>query len=224
MLTARFLVRWRDGDAAVPRWLMPAAVAALAVVGLAVGVGLLVGGGAVPVLPAKARVFPGLEGWAWVGLVPLAGAGVLAWHLLRGDRPAFVTATAVVAVVFVGLLAAFPALAVDRYKAPRELVRQSRVGDPGRDLRVASLDWFQPSVVFYARREVEKLPTPEAAAEFLAVPTPGFLFVPETTWSKGVANKVAVPHRVAARRYDFYRNCEVLVVTNDVNEVAGRRP
>ncbi|MBX9622397.1 MAG: glycosyltransferase family 39 protein [Gemmataceae bacterium] len=222
VLTARFLVRWRDGDVAVPRWLMPAAVVGVAVVGLAVGAGLLVGGGAVPVLPAKARVFPGLETWAWVGLVPLAGAGVLAWHLRRGDRPAFVTATAACSVAFVGLVAAFPALAVDRYKAPRELVRRSGIDDPGRDLRVGSHDWFQPSVVFYARREVEKLPTPEAAAEFLAVPTPGYLFVPEPAWTGWVAAKVTVPYRVAARRYDFYRNCDILVVTNDVNETARR--
>jgi 4-amino-4-deoxy-L-arabinose transferase-like glycosyltransferase len=223
ILTARFLVRWRDGDVVLPRWLMPAAVAGLAVVGLAVGAGLLVGGGAVPVLPAEARVFPGLEHWAWVGLVPLAGAGVLAGHLRRGDRRGFVVVTAATAVVFVGLLAAFPALAVDRYKAPRELVRRSGVGDPGRDIRAASYDWFQPSVVFYARREVEKLPGPEAAARFLAVPTPGYLFVPEPTWSRWVADKVTVPHRVAARRYDFYRNCEVLVVTNEVDEVAAGR-
>ena len=225
ILTARFLVRWRDGGMTVPRWLMPAAAGGLAVVGLAVGAGLVVGGGAVPVLPAKARVFPGLEAWAWVGLVPLAGAGVLAWHLRRNDRRAFVTATAAVSVLFVGLVAAFPALAVDRYKAPRELVRQSGVGDPGRDLRAASYDWFQPSVVFYARREVAKLPSPEAAAEFLAVPTPGYLFVPEPAWSGWVARMVTVPHRVAARRYDFYRNCEVLVVTNvpELDDRSARR-
>jgi hypothetical protein len=33
---------------------------------------------------------------------------------------------------------------------------------------------------------------------------------------------VAVPTRIAARRYDFVRNREILVVTNDVTATAGR--
>jgi hypothetical protein len=146
--------------------------------------------------------------------VPLAGAGVLAWCLRRGDRGTFVTASAATAVAFVGLIAAFPAGEMDRYKAPRELVRASGVGDPGREVRLAGFDWFQPSVVFYARREVKRLHTPEKAVEFLAVPTPGYLFVPEPTWEQ-LAKFVTVPHRVAARQFDMYRNCTVLVVTNE---------
>jgi hypothetical protein len=82
-------------------------------------------------------------------------------------------------------------------------------------VRAGSYDWFQPSVVFYARREVAKLESPEKCAEFLAVPTPGYLFVPEPTWKRWIADKVNVPHRVAARRYDFYKNCDVLVITNE---------
>lgn len=226
VLTARFLVRWRDAEIVVPRWLMPAAVGGMGVVAAAVGGGLLVAGGAVGGLPAAARVFPGVEDWAALGLVPLAGAGLMGWHLRAGRRGEFVTTAAATAVVFVALMAAFPPGELDRYKAPRELVRETRVDDPGRDVRLAGYDWFQPSVVFYARREVAKLPSPEKAAEFLAVPTPGYLFVPEPTWSRWVRDKVAVPHRVAARRYDFYRNCDVLVVTNaaDAPLDDARRP
>ena len=121
---------------------------------------------------------------------------------------------AATAVIFVGLLAAFPPGEWDRYKAPRELVRKSGVDNPGRDVRLAGYDWFQPSVVFYARREVVKLPSPEKAAEFLAVPTPGYLFVPEPTWRKWIQDKVAVPYHEAGRHFDFYRNCDVLVITN----------
>jgi len=215
ILTARFLVRWRDADLAVPRWLMPAAVGGMVVVAAAVGGGLLVAGGVVPVLPANARVFPGLESRAALGLIPLAGAMAMARCLRRGDRGGFVTATAATAALFVGLLAASTPQAFDPYKAPRELVRATGVNDPARDLRLAGYDWFQPSVVFYARREVTKLQSPEKAAEFLAVPTPGYLFVPEPTWRLWIADKVTVPHREAARHYDFYRNCVVLVVTNE---------
>jgi 4-amino-4-deoxy-L-arabinose transferase-like glycosyltransferase len=214
ILTADLLVRWRSGGLVIPRWVPAAAVAGMVLVAAVVGVGLPVAAGAVPVLPAGSRAFPGLEEWAVLGLVPLAGATLMMWFLRRGDRGGYVAAMAASSVAFVGLAFAFPPLEVDRYKAPRELVRESGAGDPSRDLRLGGYDWFQPSVVFYARREVQKLPSPEKAAEFLAVPTPGYLFVPEPTWRRWVADKVAVPHRVAARHYDFYRNCEVLVVTN----------
>ena len=115
---------------------------------------------------------------------------------------------------------------MDAYKAPRELVRASGVADPTRDLRVAAYDWFQPSVVFYAQREVEKLPSPEMAAAFLAVPTPGYLFVTEETWNAWLKDKVSVPHREVARHFDFYRNCQVLVITNQmgIEGVASRQP
>ena len=218
ILTARFLTRWRDDAAPLPRWLMPAAAGGMLAVAAAVGLGLLVAGGAVPVLPAKARVFPGLERWAVLGLVPLLAAGLMGWFLRRGDRRGFVSATAACSVAFVGLLAAFPARVMDDYKAPRGLVADSGVADPTRDVRAGSYDWFQPSVVFYARREVQRLESPEQCAAFLATPTPGYLFVPEPTWNRWVADRVTVPHRVVARRFDFYKNCDVLVVANAAGE------
>lgn len=213
ILTARFLVCWRAGELAVPRWAMRAAVGGMFVVAATVGIGLLVVG---------LRMFPGLERWAVLGLVPLVGAGLMAWFLRKNDRAGFVTAAAVTSAAFVGLIAAFPVRVMDEYKAPRELVRESGIGDPERDLRAASFDWFQPSVVFYAGRKVEKLGSPETCAEFLANPKPGYLFIPEQTWDRWVADKVAVPHRIAARRYDFYRKCNVLVVTNDLNDPSPR--
>ena len=146
----------------------------------------------------------------------------MAWFLKKGDRQGVLSAVGLTAMAFVGLIAAFPPLVIDNYKAPRELVRESGVGDPNRDTRVGAFDWFQPSVVFYARREVAKLETPETCAEFLSVPTPGYLFVPEPTWRLWVADKVKVPHRVAARHYDFYKNCDILVITNEPEPTTGR--
>jgi 4-amino-4-deoxy-L-arabinose transferase-like glycosyltransferase len=213
VLTARYLVRWRDGELAVRPGLTRASVAAVALVGVVTAAGLLVAGGAIPV--PKMRTFPGLERWAALGLIPLLGAAAMAWRLAAGDRRGFVLSMAVSAVSFVASLAAFVPAAMDPYKAPRGLVADARLDDPTRDIRVACYDWLQPSVVFYARREVEKLPGPDAAAAFLATPTPGYLLIPEPTWAQWIAPLVTTPHRVAARRFDFYRNCDVLVVTNE---------
>ncbi len=221
ILTARFLTRWRSGELALPRWLMPAGVAAVALTAVVAAGGMLVTGDAVKLLPRGARVFPGLAPWAALGLVPLAAAVVMGLALRAGDRTRFVRTGAVGAVAFTGLMAAFPPLAVDPYKAPKELVRASGVDDPTRDLRLAHCDWFQPSLVWYARREVVEVMSADKVAEFLAVPTPGYLFVPAKTWER-IGVQVAVPTRVVARHYDFYRNCEIIVVTNEVTAVAGK--
>jgi hypothetical protein len=181
-------------------------------VAVAVGGGLLVAGGTIPV--PKMRTFPGLESWAILGLIPLAGAAAMAIALRSGNRRGFVYVTAIASVAFVGLVSAFPSRAMDDYKAPRELVRSGGIADPTRDVRLAAYDWFQPSVVFYSQRHVEKLPSVEKAAEFLAVPTPGYLFVEEPTWNDWIANQVTVPHHVAAKHFDFYRNKHVLVIAN----------
>lgn len=216
ILTARFLVRWREGAITPPAWVMAAGAAGVGVVGAVAVVGLQVAGGDLPVPLGKMRVFPGLGTWAAVGLVPIAGAAVMAACLRAGYRAGVVAAVTVAALGFVGLLAAGPVLVIDRYKAAKDLVRESGACQPDRDIRLAGVGYFQESVVFYARRRVERLFTPDAAAAFLAMPHPSYLFVPEAEWSAEIAKKVTVPCRVAARRYDFYRNAVILVVTNEV--------
>lgn len=212
ILTARFLVGWRDGSLAVPRWVMPVGVAALAVVGAVTAGGLLYGD----------RMFPGLAAWAVLGLVPVAGAAWAAVCLRRGDRRGVLAAAAAASVAFTGLVSAFVPAVADRQKAPKALVRECGVADPQRDLRVGSFRWFQPSVVFYSGREVARLQTAADAAAFLETPTPGFLFVTAPVWDE-LAPAVSVPHRVAARHFDFLNKCDVLVVTNTpATEVARR--
>lgn len=213
ILTARFLAAWRSGELVLPRWVMPLAAAAMGLVGVVFAGGVRYVGG----------TLTGLGVWAPLGLVPVAGGAAMAVALRRGDRGGLVAAAAVAAVVFVGLLAALPTVAMDRYKAPRELVRTSGVGDPTRDLRVGARAWFQPSVVFYAGREVKDVPDDAAAVAFLEVPTPGYLFVPAPLWEGGLAARVTVPHRVAARHYDFLVKCDILVVTNVAGPDVAKR-
>jgi 4-amino-4-deoxy-L-arabinose transferase-like glycosyltransferase len=215
ILTARLLVRWRDGSITPANWVMPTAAGLVAATGVVVGVGLLVVGGIIPI-PAKGlRVMPALAPWAVLGLVLVAGAVAMHRSLRAGNRPGVVTAVAAAAVAFVGLAAAFPAVAVEEYKAPKRLVADSGACQPDREIRVGSLDYTQPSVTFYAGRRVERLFDAAAAGEFLAMPLPAYLFVPEPVWAGQLAAQVGVPVRVAARHFDLLRNCEILVVTNE---------
>ena len=215
LLTARFLVRWREGTIHPARWVMPAGIGGVAVVGVVTVVGLLLAGGELPVPTGNMRIFPGLGPWAVLGLVPLSAAGVMAWHLRTGDRPGLVRVLTVCSVGWVGVMAAGPILAIDRQKAAKVLVEVSGAHQPENDIRLAALAYFQESLVFYAERRVEKLFNADEAAGFLAMPRPGYLFVPAKEWDR-VAERVTVPVRVAARKYDFYRNADILVVTNQL--------
>lgn len=215
ILTARFLVRWYRAEVSLPKWVMPAATVGVAIVGLTTIIGLLIGGGAIAVNLKGQRIMAGLVSWAPLGGILLIAALGMGWFLARDRRIAYVHTVAVASILFIGTLAAFVAPVVDEYKAPRSLVAQSGARQPDREVRVASLDYTQPSVTWYVERKVERLPSAEAAREFLAMPLPVYLFLPAKIWDEQLANRVEPQVRVAARRYDFYRNGEVLVVTNE---------
>jgi hypothetical protein len=163
------------------------------------------------------QFFPGLGGWAVVGAIPLAGASGMWITLRRGNRSGFVLAVTVASVMFIGFIVAFPAIAIEPQKAPKELVRMSGVGNPHRELRLGCFEWLLPSVVYYSGREVKAIPSPDQVVEFLAIPTPAYVFVAETTWNNSVARKVTVPCRIIARHYDFLEKGNIIVVTNEMN-------
>jgi len=206
ILTARFLVGWRTGQIAVPRWLMPGTVATTVLVGVIYTACVAMGD----------WFFPGVGVWAAMGAIPLLGA-VWMWFCLRKDyRGGLVLAVTVTSIAFMGLMVSFPPTAIEPYKGIKELVRVSGVDDRTRDLRVGQFEGLPPSLVFYAGREVQELLTVEKVAEFLAVPTPAYLFVQESTWYITVAHKVTVPVRVVGRHYDLLREGYVVVVTNEI--------
>jgi hypothetical protein len=125
---------------------------------------------------------------------------------------AIVSVTAA-AVAFVGGIAAGPPVALDAHKAPRALVAATRLATDDTEVVVACLGWFQPSLVFYARREVQRIQDLEGAKAFLAQPRPAYLFVPAGLW-KQIAPQISTPHTEVARRFDFYRRTDVVVVRN----------
>ena len=198
----------------LPKWVLPAGLLGFAVTGLAVAGGLLVGSGVIPVGGPQMRIFPGLSKWVWIGVFPLRSAAFGAWYLRKGNRRAVVGSLAGGTLLFAGVLAAFVPQEVDARKAVKPLVMQSGARALDRDVRIASVDFHQPSITFYTARRVEHLGTPEAAAGFLSLDIESFLFVPEPFWEKEVKPRVKVTTREVARHYDFYRNCDVLVIRN----------
>jgi 4-amino-4-deoxy-L-arabinose transferase-like glycosyltransferase len=212
LLTARTLMLWHRGELNFPKWIMPACVLSVALVGIVTGVGLYVASGEIPLKKLKGNGIPGLEPWAAIGLVPVI-AGGLAWYWQRHRRRLAAVALLVVgAVGYLGLLISFPTKIIDARKAPKDLIAAAGLPRPFDEIRIATLDYFQPSLVYYAQREVTLLPNESEALIHLASPLQTYLICPAKTWDQLVTK--APRCRTLTKHYDLYRNVDVVVVTN----------
>ena len=81
-----------------------------------------------------------------------------------------------------------------------------------REVRLAMTGIVQPSLVFYARREVTNLESPGAVAVFLDQPLPAYAFFPQEQLAQ--VRESGVPLRVLATRRDVYSGKPVVLVTN----------
>jgi 4-amino-4-deoxy-L-arabinose transferase-like glycosyltransferase len=214
ILTGYFLDQWRRGRIALPAWAMRTCLVCLALMGVGLTAGLLVGGGLIEVAAVRGRCLPGLGRWAAVGGALVAGALAGGWCLRLGRRGGVIAAVAVSAVLFTAPLAAWGVAAVDRYKAPRALAGLLPADQQFRDVRVGAFNYFQPSLVFYCRREVQRLEYEWQAYEFLRCPLPSYLFVRAEAW-EAIHARAPRPFREVGRHYDIYDGKEVVVITNE---------
>jgi 4-amino-4-deoxy-L-arabinose transferase-like glycosyltransferase len=213
VLISWWLQRWRAGRATLPRWAIHANLAGLVAVGVVVSAGLLIAGGVIPLTALRGRFFPGLGRVAFVGLVPILGA-LVAWHFtLRGRRGPALGALGVMGVVFTGTLAAFVPVALNDFKAARPLALSLPEDQTRREVRVATFNWFQPSIVFYCQRQVRQLDNEDEVENFLESPWESYLFLPAETW-EALEPQMPVGTRLLARNYDLYRHNEIVVVAS----------
>jgi 4-amino-4-deoxy-L-arabinose transferase-like glycosyltransferase len=213
ILTARYLDWWRTATFCPWRGVMASSLVLLAVLGASIGVALLWVGGALPGPRLHGGPIPALTAWSAVGAVLLVGGLVSGWYLVRHQRKKALVAVTVSAILFIGALGAGSS-AVEPLKAPRSLAQTLPEDQTLQEIRVGSYEYFQPSLVFYCQREVERLNGPREVQDFLRGPLPSYLFVPATVWEDELRPRVRVPCRLLKRRHDLYRNCDVVVVTN----------
>jgi 4-amino-4-deoxy-L-arabinose transferase-like glycosyltransferase len=219
ILTGTFLECWRRGE--VPRWVIKSCLAGLALVGIATSVGLVLASGVFAVRFLGNRQVPGLELWAWIGVIPVAGALLSGWLLRKGQTTKMLASLAGMAVLFVGVLATWGTSHVDAFKAPRPLVQEAGACQTDRDIRIACYQFYQPSLVFYCHREVRVLNDEMEVLEFLRTPLPIYLFVSAQAW-ENMKDKIQAPHRLLARHRDIYKGIDVLVITNENAFSAGQ--
>jgi 4-amino-4-deoxy-L-arabinose transferase-like glycosyltransferase len=215
IVLAQFLERWRAREVQPPAWVLRVSLTCYGLSGLVVFIGLLIAGGLLGgAVLLHGRHLPGLEGWAAVGLLPVAGACAAGWCLRRGHRERVPIALAATGMLFVALLGAGPVQAVEAFKAPRSLAAAIHSQEQsGPEIRIAAYGYFQPSLVFYCRREVSQLGSDSETVEFLRNPLPVYLIVSAAIWDN-LRTQVRTPVRLLAQSHDLYRNCEVLLVTN----------
>lgn len=212
LLIGRHLDRWRLGVSYLPSWLMPAALSLLAVTGAATIVGMLIASGTIFPQAMQQRAILGLAPWALVGAIPIVGAAA-AWRWWTLLRPsAVLSAVTVAAIAFLGTAAAWPVHVIDRQKAPKRLIADSGAHRPTEEIRIASFCYFQPSLVFYAQREIPELATDRQAIEFLHGPFPSYLICPADV--ARVLLLQAPDLRQLAMHRDFYKGWDVVVLGN----------
>jgi 4-amino-4-deoxy-L-arabinose transferase-like glycosyltransferase len=214
ILMGRYLDRWRIGESAAPAWLAPAALSLLVVIGAGTIVGMLIASGLLFPHAIQQRAIQGLAPWAILGAIPMVGAAA-AWRWYVTRKPEAVLASiTLTAIVFLGVAAAGPIHIVDRQKAPKHLIADAGAFRPTQEIRIASFCYFQPSLVFYAQREIPELATDRQALDFLCAPLPSYLICPADV-ARILQAQLPAVQRLAVRR-DFYKGWEVVVLGNEL--------
>jgi 4-amino-4-deoxy-L-arabinose transferase-like glycosyltransferase len=216
ILIARMLDTWRTGELAMPRWIVTTAVVTAGFIGLVVSVALVFVSGTleVPFTVKGFRPYPALAESAWLGLILIGGALAFGWLAWKGQRTEAIGVFALGAVLFLAAIAAIPTVAMNEYKAPKYFAEEVGLRQTDREIRIAAHRWFRHSMVFYARREVQRIYDPTAVDQFLSLPRAGYLIVPADVWEE-LRPKISVPVKVIGKRYDLYARKEILVVANE---------
>jgi hypothetical protein len=191
--------------------LVNASLVCLVLVGVGLAIGLLAASGIVPGVPAH-RQLPALRWLALLGSLPVAGALIAGVCLRRNWRDGLIGAVAGNGILFTAALAALGPACVDRYKAPRTLAAALPADETHRDVRIGAYEYFQPSLVFYCRRQVTRLDSEYSARTLLEGPLPAYVFVPASVWVD-LCRKTSA--REVARHYDLYDGRDIVVITNE---------
>lgn len=213
LLTGHFLMSWQRKVANTPAWMMPTSLCCLGLIGVATAITLAVAGGVIDLPVLGGRSFPGLERWAFLGLVPIAAALIAGWCVYQQQRMAALVTLVLSSVMFLAPLAAWGAKTLNDYKAPRALALAIQQRQSEREIRIASFNYSQPSLLFYCGREVRYLAHEDEIREFLRTPLQVFLVTPAPAWDY-LSGKVDPKVQTLGRFRDMYLNCDIVVVTN----------
>jgi len=207
LATGAFLDRWIANPEQVSRRL----------VRLALGTYVCVGVGLIIVLPVVAYILlPGEALLGLIGLIPLVG-GALAWRYVsresvmnRENVTAAVRTLMVMGVSFAVAIFSVGAVRVARHQTSAEfasLVRQQL--EPAPDW--ATLNYFEPSLVFYSGRQVRRFETVDSLNQFVATSRNPVLVVRDRELDQ-VRAQLPADYCEIARQRRFLRRYDVVLL------------
>jgi 4-amino-4-deoxy-L-arabinose transferase-like glycosyltransferase len=213
ILIARRLQRLQLGIDPMPAGLAAVIFGVMAVMGTAtITIALWAGGQVRWPTPSPLTVARFQLGVAGGGL--LAAGAIAGWVLLRRNNRLFaIVSVTGASVAFTALLGAWWGPAVESYKAPRALMGAVRRDGGDSDYRIISYRYFEPSLVFYAQREIVIQEVSEETLANLKFPVPVYLLVRDKDWEL-LKDRAGPAVSIVARRRDLYKNCDILVVRN----------
>ena len=156
LLTGAFVQHWRAEPRAVHQRLVRWSIATLALSGGAILIGLGLAG---------MLVLEREGGLGFLGLVPLVGAMVAWWSWQKEQVARTVKAVAAMSVVFAVVTFGLVSVRVSRYHSSADFIATTRAGQ-SLNAPIAAFDYFEPSLVYYARDRVDRLDYAEVSRYF----------------------------------------------------------
>lgn len=213
ILIAKFLDDWRQSSKAFPKWLMLAGLTGLLATGLITIIGALVGSGQIALTLKGFSPLPSLAKATWIGAIPCVVTGCCFWFLWNQRHTPLLQLFAVGAVSFTSSLGAFVPTIFDEYKVPKYVAQEFGLKQTDRDIRIGTVNWYRHSLVFYAEREVTRIPKVEEVNQWLQLPRPAYILFQERD-EEIIKSKVTAKYREIGRRYDFLSRNHIVVITN----------
>lgn len=209
LITARYITEWLREPASTPGWLTRWGFLSLP----AAGILFLVG---VPL--AVMRFLPGQWYLGWAGLIPLIG-GIWSYRLM--EQKQFQRAAqgyAVASLLFTATLFGVVAVQVNPNQTSSALMSQIYTESPTPE--IGTFDYFEPSLVYYARRPVQRFKTADQAAHFLEQNPDAYLVIRDKHKSAIEASLGRDVH-IVAHRQRFLKAGDLLVLNGGSTVTQG---
>ena len=213
ILTARAMLAWKNETHAYPNWLPKTGMVLLVFIGIITSVAMILVSTQADISWIKGRKIPRLEQMAFIGLIPIT-CGIIALMLAaKKNRIATLALLCLGSIGFTGALGAWNGSNLNEIKAPKLLSQFLPEDHLTREIVIATHDWFQPSITFYCKRQINTLTSEEEVKQFLEQPIPAYVFMPEKKWDALKLNQPFKAKKIG-QATDFYRNCNVVLLTN----------
>lgn len=213
ILTSRAMLAWKNQPHAYPNWLPKTGMVILVLVGIITSTAMILVSTQADISWIKGRKIPRLEQMAFIGLIPIS-CGIVALVLAaKRNRIAILALLCLGCISFTGALGAWNGGNLNEIKAPKLLSQLLPEDHLTREIVIATYDWFQPSITFYCKRQINILTSEDEVTQFLEQPIPAYLFMPEKKWDS-LAPKHSMRVKKIGQATDFYRNCNVVLLTN----------